>query len=448
MFRKHILLIALIFCAFLIYIFLSYDNHELKNSDHLELIEEKSLTDLFSDNSNPVEADLGEYNTNLAVNVKSSNRFILDSSIPPDNVGPAILERLAVFGIIVDDNNQPIDDVFISDEINAYGTRSDANGQYRIIVDLPRFKPYLLNFLRSGYKSQRINISTENFNNEISMELNVVLVEDADTTSFAGWIGNDIGAGLPDREIKLTSKGGLGLGAVFYVVRSDDKGDFWFEGIRSGLAYKLEVNPSPGYSGFVIHVLNVTQFTPRLKIVLDRFELIDIRGMVVNSEAEPVPGFNMLVENISTNFPVQTIFTDSSGFYKLDNFPKGEIKFSTLAPEYFRISGITLDESTAQNLVLVVDKGSYYLSGWVSDQNGVPLENARVTIDTNFVDGEIKSYSYRSKHTDNAGTFNFADLGHNSHLITVYAQGFDKTEIMHSFSSPTDDIHIVVPANK
>ena len=448
MFRRHILLIALIFCAFLIYLFLSYDNQELKNSDHLELIEDKSLTELISGNSNPEGTDFGEYNSNFAVDINSSNLFALDSSIQPDDVGPPGQERLEVFGIIVDDNNLPIDDVFISDEINAFGTRSDANGLYWIIVDLPKFKYPVLNFLRSGYKSQRINISVEKFNNEISMELNVVLLEDADTTSFAGWIGNDIGAGLPDREIKLTSKGGLGLGAAFYVVRSDDKGDFWFEGIRSGLTYKLEVNPSPGYSGFVIHVLNVTQFTPRLKIVLDRFDLIDIRGMVVNSEGEPVPNFNMLVENISTNFPVQTIFTDSSGFYKLDNFPKGEIKFSTLAPEYFRISGITLDESKAQNLVLVVDKGTYYLSGWVSDQNGVPLENARVTIDTNFIDGEIKSYSYRSKHTDNAGTFSFADLGHNSHLITVYAQGFNKTEIMHSFSSPTDDIHIVVPANK
>ncbi len=446
MFRMHILLIALIFCAFLIYIFLSFDNHELKNSDHLELIEEKRLIDLFSDNSNPAETDFGEYNSNLAVDVNSSNRIILDSSIQPDDVGPPMPGHLEVFGIIVDDNNLPIDDVFVSDEINAYGTRSDANGQYRIILDLPKFKYPLLNFLRSGYKSQKINISAEKFNNEISLELNVTLVEDAYTTSVAGWIGNDIGAGLPDREIKLTSKGGLGLGTVFYVVRSDDKGDFWFEGIRSGLTYKLEVNPSHGYSGFVIHVLNVTQFTPRLKIVLDRFDLIDIRGMVVNSEGEPVPNFNMLVENISTNFPVQTIFTDSSGFYTLDNFPKGEIKFSTLAPEYFRISGITLDESKAQNLVLVVDKGTYYLSGWVSDQSGVPLENARVTIDTNNIDGEIISYSYRSRHTDNAGTFNFADLGPDSHLITVYAQGSEKKETIHQFNSPSDYVHITVTA--
>ena len=168
--------------------------------------------------------------------------------------------------------------------------------------------------------------------------------------------------------------------------------------------------------------------------------------MVVNSEGEPVPNFNMLVENISTNFPVQTIFTDSSGFYTLDNFPKGEIKFSTLAPEYFRISGITLDESKAQNLVLVVDKGTYYLSGWVSDQSGVPLENARVTIDTNNIDGEIKSYSYRSRHTDNAGTFNFADLGPDSHLITVYAQGSEKKETIHQFNSPSDYVHITVTA--
>jgi hypothetical protein len=357
---------------------------------------------------------------------------------------PVIPGPIKIFGVVVDENNQPIDNALVSDEISGQGSRSDSSGYYQIYIEPPKFKNPLLNFLRSGYKGKRIGISAEEFKNKAEVKIDVTLIEATDTTTLQGWIRNDIGAGLANQKIRLVSRGGLGPGSVFYVIHSDDKGDFSFEGIRSGLSYKLEVYPPPGYSGFVIHVLNVTQYTPRLDIVLDRLNLIELRGMVVNREATPVPDFKMLLESISTNYPVQTVITDSSGFYSLDNFPLGEVKFSTLAPEYFRISGMMLDRNEAQNLILIVDKGSFYLSGWVSDNNGIPLESARVTLDSNYIDGEIKSYSYRSIHTDNAGTFIFSDLGNYDHLITVYAEGYKKEEIMHSFNTPSDNVHITV----
>jgi hypothetical protein len=85
--------------------------------------------------------------------------------------------------------------------------------------------------------------------------------------------------------------------------------------------------------------------------------------MVVNSDGARIPDFEMLVENISTNFPVRTLTTDSSGFYNLERFPAGQVKFSTLAPEYFIASGITLNQNQIRDLILLIDKGSYYLSG-------------------------------------------------------------------------------------
>jgi hypothetical protein len=445
MYWRRILLIALISIVFLAYFFLSYDDHEPRDSNQLELIEKMSLADLFSVNSNPAGADVGEYNPEPGNDIESDFRSTSENVNQPADSHPPMLERLEVFGIVVDENNLPIDDVLISDEISGNGTRSNADGQYRIFLQLPKFNNPLLNFLRTGYKGKRIGLSAEEFKNEPSVELNVTLIEATNTTSLHGWVGNDIGAGLPNLKIRLVSKGGLGIGTIFYVVHSDDKGDFSFEGIRSGLAYKLEVYPPPGYSSFSIHVLNITQNTPRLNIVLDQFNLVGLRGMVVNREGAPVPDFKMLLESVSTNFPVESISTDSSGFYSLDKFPTGEVKFSTLAPEYFRISGITLDRNQAQNLILVVDKGTYYLSGWVSDENGIPLENARVTLEASINMDETISYSYRSSYTDIAGGFSFADVGNKSHLITVYAEGLEKKETTHRFTSPSDNIHITVP---
>ena len=440
-------MIALISIVFLAYFFLPYDVHEPDHGNQLELIEKMRLDDLLSVNSNPGGAGVVEPNPEPGNEIESDFRSTSENVNQPADSNPPGLERLEVFGIVVDENNLPIDDVLISDEISGYGTRSNADGHYRIFLQLPKIKNPLLNFLRTGYKGKRIDISAEAFKNEHALELNVTLNEATNTTSLHGWVGNDIGAGLPNLKIRLVPKGSLGIGTDFYVVHSDDKGDFSFEGVRSGLVYKLEVYAPPGYSGFTIHVLKITQNTPRLNIVLDQLNLINFRGMVVNTEGAPVAEFKMLVESVSSNFPVQSISTDSSGFYSLGEFPTGEVKVSTLAPEYFRISGITLDRNQAQNLILVVDKGTYFLSGWVSDENGIPLENARVTLEASFNNGAIKSYSYRSRHTDNAGGFSFTDVGGRSHLITVYAEGLKKKEMTHQFTSPSDNIHITVSPN-
>ena len=48
---------------------------------------------------------------------------------------------------------------------------------------------------------------------------------------------------------------------------------------------------------------------------------------------------------------------------------------------------MTLAPDETRSLNLVIDKGIHYLSGWVSDQYGVPVENARVTLDAEINSG-------------------------------------------------------------
>jgi hypothetical protein len=444
---KRIFLLALILLALPAYFFLSDLINNPNDNNPLQRIVGQDAVDLISGDANVTRTDPTDNISRNTVGIDTNNPGGSDFADISEAEPPAIAKLYEVFGIVIDENNQPIENALISDEMSGTGTRSDASGNYQIFIELPKFKNPLLNFLRSGYKGNRINISAKEFETNTSLKLDVKLLEAPDSTSLDGWIGNDVGSGLVRQKIRITSRSALGFGTIFYVVYSDEKGDFSFEGIKSGIPYKLEVYPTAGYPGFVIDVLNVTQFTPRLNIVLDRLKLVDLKGMVVNREAAPVPDFKMNVENISTRFPVRKLSTDSSGFFNLDSFPTGQIKFSTLAPEYFIISGITLSENESQNLILMIDKGSNYLSGWVSDQNGIPLKNARVTLDANFLDGDIESYSYRSRYTDTAGTFSFTDVGNSTHLITVYADGFKSRQMTHQFTSPTDDIHITVIPN-
>ena len=360
-----------------------------------------------------------------------------DTAIP---VSPtAIQGYVNIYGTIVDQDNQPIENALISEEYRFASARSDAEGRYQISVKLTKFKNPVVNIMRSGYREERVWVGGDDLGSGQAIKLDVSLSEANDTTSIHGWIGNDIGEGIAVQKIRIKARG-----LTQYVVSSDERGDFSFEGVRSGLTYRLEVFPEAQYSRYLYDSVEVTHNTPFIKVILTSINLVDINGMVVSSAGVPVPDFEIKVRNTTTNSLVRMVSTDSSGFFKLDRFPTGELQLSTAYPEYFKITGVTLAPNETRSLNLVIDKGTHYLSGWVSDQNGVPVDNARVTLDAEINRGTTKSLSYRSRITNSAGAFSFADLGNETHVITVYAQDFKRKAISHRFESPSEEIHITL----
>jgi len=351
----------------------------------------------------------------------------------------AILGYVNIYGTIVDQENQPIENALISEEYRFASARSDAEGRYQISVKLAKFKNPVVNIMRSGYREERVWVGGDDLGSGQAIKLDVSLSEANDTTSIHGWIGNDIGEGIAVQKIRIKSRG-----LTQYVVSSDERGDFSFEGVRSGLTYRLEVFPEAQYSQYLYDSVEVTHNTPFIKVILTSINLVDINGMVVSSAGVPVPDFEIKVRNTTTNSLVRMVSTDSSGFFKLDRFPAGELQFLTPYPVYFKITGVTLAPNETRSLILVIDKGIHYLSGWVSDQNGVPVDNARVALDAEINRGTTKSLSYRSRVTNSAGAFSFADLGNETHVITVYTQDFKQKTISHRFESPSEEIHITL----
>ena len=263
------------------------------------------------------------------------------------------------------------------------------------------------------------------------------------TTSFNGWIGSDLGESLKGQKIRITSREMLNQEHFTYTASSDENGNFSFDGIRAAL-YKLEVFPTSGYSNSVIERLLVSNSIPPLNIVLNTLQFVDVTGMIVDGEGTAISDFEIVAKNITTGRHVEEFSSDSSGFFRIEYFPLGEVNFLTKPPSYFNITGMHLTNENYHNLVLTVDRGSYYLSGWVSDKNGMAVVGARVNLDGEIVDGGIKSFSYRSKMTDSAGTFSFDDVGSKKHVITVYAMGFVTQEIQHKFHSSASEVNIVL----
>jgi hypothetical protein len=363
---------------------------------------------------------------------------------PVSDTSSTTQKYLNIYGTIVDENDAPIENALISEEFRFHSTRSDANGRYQLSVQLAKFKNPVVNIMRTGYREERVWVEGDDLQDGQTVNINVSLAEAFDTTSINGWIGNQNGEGIAAQKVRITSHGGLSLGNILYVVSSDERGDFSFEGVRSGLTYRLEVLPSAEYLRYKNDFVEATHNTPFLKVILTRINLVDIDGMVVGSTGVPVSNFEIHVRNTTTNSLVRTVTSDSSGYFKLERFPAGEVQFSTTSPEYFKITGVTLAPDETRSLNLVIDKGIHYLSGWISDQNGVPVENARVTLDAEIESGITQSISYRSKLTNRTGSFSFAGLGNETHMITVYTKNFARKEISHRFKSASEEIHIIL----
>lgn len=401
---------------------------------------EQDLLDMGS--SRPV-VDNSYYQYNYPVksnNTESTGQQIFPA--PRAGNSSARLKRVVIFGRVIDEYQQPIESVLVSEDRYLFNTRSDANGQYRLIIELPNNKYPMLNFLRTGYEGDRRGISASELENNPDVELNVTLIESSDSIKLNGWISNEYGESLSGQKIRISSWGYQGEESMYLTVVSDENGEFVFEALKSDINYELEVYTSPDYAPYSIPELILTRTPPRLIITLKTLKFIQVSGMFVDVDGAPVPNFEIDLINVSTGTHVRSISSDSSGFFSLDNFPEGEMRFSSRAPENFKITGLTLAENEYKHLMLIVDTGTYQISGWISDQYGVAVNRAMVMLDAEVLSEGIRSVSNRSTVSDSAGYFQFDQLADIPHQITIYAGGFNKKELLHRFQSPASEVHI------
>jgi len=262
------------------------------------------------------------------------------------------------------------------------------------------------------------------------------------TVAIQGHIGNATGDALSGFEIEVESHGFDGEEIVSNRVKSDLRGEFTVDLVPQR-QYKLSVKPAADYAGFNLDAFTAEAADSLRNIILEQVKLVDIDGMIVDTNHAPLADFELNVRHLSVVFPDAIIRSDSSGYFALRNFPAGELRIATNTPDYFRIKGLQLRPDEYRNLTLIIDRGNYHLSGWVSDANGTPLAGgAQVTLKSAFATAEYHSYSLRATITDANGAFAFAELSGHRATLGVYASGL-KTHIQqHEFESFSDSIEI------
>ena len=360
-----------------------------------------------------------------------------------DQTGSRLIE---IFGRVVDQSQQPIEGVLITEERYFISTRSDAQGNYRIVLDIPRHRFPTLRFLRHGFNDKRVKPDKTQLQQRPVLELDLELEENPGSVRLPGWVGNEAGVALEAVRVELTALKTDNRNNFSLTVFSDATGHFNLEGVRAGESYSLSLSPSLEYQGYRDNELVVSANPEQINIVLSSLKLVDIDGMILNHESAPVSDFEIQINNLTTGAHTRKVISDASGFFSLQDFPLGTVALTTVlssqGAEYFSISGLTLTDNEYRNLILIVDKGSHYLSGWVSDINGIVVTKAMVTLEARTQNGPVEYFSYRSQSTGPNGRFAFADVGGGDHRLSVYASGFDIQNLIHHFKAQSDEIQI------
>ncbi len=350
-------------------------------------------------------------------------------------------KRLEIHGRVVDREGRPLEAVLIAEERYHHRTRSDAEGRYRLPLDLPRHRYPVLHFLREGYDAERIRLGKRELDPAPTYRLDVELDDALDSVTVGGWVSNENGIGIAGAKVELAASYGRNHESFYLTEFTDARGNFRFEGVRAEQIYALTVDRTPDYPRYRDDSFAVDRNPAPIHIELSALRFIDFEGMILTRDSMPVANYEMYVTNLTTGTHKSKIISDSSGFFRLEQFPPGEIDLTTRGPEFYRITGLRLDADNYQNLVLTVDRGNYHLSGWVSDENGIALENAMVTVDRKFIEGPVSFTSYRSIGTDRDGAFAFDGLGGGEHHVTAYAWGYEKQELELRFDSPAKALH-------
>ena len=263
------------------------------------------------------------------------------------------------------------------------------------------------------------------------------------TVALSGRVGNASGAPLEGLEIELESKGFDGEEVTRRRIISDRLGSFTVQ-LVPARQYQISIAASGDYAGYRLEAFTDSNASALQNIILERVELVDIDGMIVDTNSSPVADFELRLRHMTLDFPDRSIRSDSSGYFSLKGFPAGEWRIASNQSDYFRIKGIELQPGEYRNLRLMIDRGNYYLSGWVHDSNGTPLSGVVVTMKSAFAIDGYHSFSYRSLESDANGAFEFTDLGGHQVTLGLYQPGFRTLIRKHSFSSFSDNIEIVI----
>jgi hypothetical protein len=203
-----------------------------------------------------------------------------------------------------------------------------------------------------------------------------------------------------------------------YIAKSDATGYFQIDKVLAADDYQLDISARGMYQKHYERVA-ITMQPSYFLIQLKTQPVSTLRGQVSNIDKIPVANFKLKVSSSEVSRWERILTTDSIGHFELDDVPVGLLTFTSMHNQVLSIRGHELHSNQHQLPGLIVDEGSYSISGIVFDNYGEPAVGANVLLSWQHRDGKKRTTSSRRAITRHDGSFSLHGFGPGWHNLVV-----------------------------
>ena len=359
-----------------------------------------------------------------------------------------VLQRIRpviVYGKITDDVGNLLEGV----QVRALGSKlkvlSSTSGDYEILIEPSKAgQPPVLDFSLEGYQDARQRVEGVLGSEAPEVRLDVQLEWESNAPKVAVY-GLVFGPGtepVAGATVWLSSP----EFNLFERTRSGSSGEYRFDGVRTGDAYTLGVDPrGKKYAVFRSESLSIGPTDFNYDVKLEATGFADLSGTLTDLSGAPLGDFTLWARNtdMARQKPI-TVRTDGAGQFRLEQIPSGSIKLESRSQPWLQVSGILLKPGDSRRVDVPLDWGRRWLLGQVVDDQGNPVSRAKVVLQWTRSFADLRSQSRREVMSDQGGYFALSNLDADQYSVSVRATGFAPSRIDHQMSGSEEELRVVL----
>lgn len=351
------------------------------------------------------------------------------------------VREIRVHGRIIDENGGALENVRVRDLGGSIAAPSNVDGAYEITVEpVKAGQAPVVEFKHPRYRSLRRRVSETVGSNVDEVRLDVEMQPIDEQVAVLGHLSGPDGEAVTDAEVWLSSADPRN----YLSTQSNERGEFEFDRVERGDAYRLGVNPGADYRRYVSEAFAVGPGNTAHDVRLEAGGHGSLSGRLIDPDGRPLDGFAVWLRSQDSgggHTPVP-VASDATGNFEIEQVPAGMLRLESTSQPRLQAGGIELQPGQSRHVEVPLDWGERWMFGRVVDVNGTPVAGAQVTLQWSRRHHDVISSSRRRAASDVEGFFAFSNLGARDYSVTVRAQGFET--LRRGYASGSEDLEIVL----